>query len=147
MKILGFNLTKISSSRTHTILQSPMMNTNIEFLDVIKEELEMLKDDEAVRISFKFSVDYADSKEKDKKDPKIEGKVEFEGIIILSTTKEESKELLKSWKKKQIPDSIRIPLFNVILRKCSPKALDLEDQIGLPLHLPFPQIQPSKKEE
>jgi hypothetical protein len=146
MNILGFNLTKISANRNSKILQNPMMNTNIEFTDVVKEEIEMLKENDAVKISFKFSVDYADAKDKEKKNPEIEGKIEFEGIIILSAEKEEAKEIFKLWKKKQIPEGIRIPLFNVILRKCSPKALDMEDQIGLPLHLPFPQIQPSNKE-
>ena len=146
MNILGFNLTKIAANRSSKILPNPMMNTNIEFLDVVKEEIEMLKENDAVKITFKFSVDYTDSKEKDKKTPEIEGKVEFEGIIILSASKDEAKDIFKFWKKKQIPEGIRIPLFNVILRKCSPKALDMEDQIGLPLHLPFPQIQSSKKE-
>ena len=146
MNILGFNLTKLSATRTSKVLQNPMMNTNIEFVDVIKEEIDVLKDNEAIKISFKFSVDYADAKEKDKKNPSSEGKVEFEGIIILSASKDEAKDLFKLWKKKQVPEEIRIPLFNIILRKCSPKALDMEDQIGLPLHLPFPQIQASKKE-
>ena len=69
MNILGFNLTKIAANRSSKILPNPMMNTNIEFLDVVKEEIEMLKENDAVKITFKFSVDYADSKEKDKKTP------------------------------------------------------------------------------
>jgi len=146
MNILGFNLTKISASRTQKVLPNPMINTNIEFSGVDKEEIEALKEDDAIKISFKFSVDYADAKDKEKKNPDVEGKVEFEGIILLSASKDEAKEIFKSWKKKQVPDGVRIPLFNVILRKCSSKALDLEDQIGLPLHLPFPQIQPPRQE-
>ena len=101
MNILGFNLTKIAANRSSKILPNPMMNTNIEFLDVVKEEIEMLKENDAVKITFKFSVDYADSKEKDKKTPEIEGKVEFEGIIILSASKDEAKDIFKFWKKKR----------------------------------------------
>lgn len=147
MQILGFNLTKISASRIPEIVNNPIINTNIEFFNIEKEEMEFLKGDQSIKFSFKFSVDYLKPEDKDKKNPIFDGKIEFEGIIILSAEEKEVKDILKNWKKKQVVESVRIPLFNFILRKCSSKALDLEDQIGLNLHLPFPQIRPQPKQE
>jgi len=35
---------------------------------------------------------------------------------------------------------MRVPLFNFIMNKCNIKALYLEDEMGLPLHIPLPKI-------
>ena len=42
--------------------------------------------------------------------------------------------------------SVFIALFNIILRKANVKALELEEQIGLPLHIPLPTLKKPKKE-
>ena len=61
-----------------------------------------------LRISFKYSLDYTDKKEIPTSDKKEKAKPEkryggviFEGDIILTADKEESKELMKIWKKKE----------------------------------------------
>jgi hypothetical protein len=148
MKITGFNFTKILVEKPAELKTKFSVNNHIEFLEVEKEEIEFMKDTETVRIKFKFMVSYdpADEKEK-KKDSKANlGNLVFEGIILLALDKEQSKELIKSWKKKELSSGFKIPLFNVVLRKCTPKALDLEDQLGLPFHIPLPKITPQKKE-
>ncbi len=145
MQVIGFNFTKISAERFLNSEVTKGINTNLEFTNVEEEKLTLLKDSEAIKISFKYSINYGDKDPK--KETKKNGEVIFEGNIILSATKEEAKEVMKSWKKKELPGQAKLTLFNLIIRKCSPKALDLEDQINLRLHLPLPQLMPAQKKE
>ena len=48
---------------------------------------------------------------------------------------------------KKIPEGIRIGLFNFIMSKCNVKALQLEDELGLPFHVPMPRLRPEKKKD
>ncbi len=143
MQIIGFNLKKILATRSNSFQRGPI-NTNIEFTDVNKEKIDLLKDTEGVRISFIFSVVYSDQ---EKKEDLKHGEVSFEGDILFSANKEEAKDIAKSWKKKQIEDKIRIPLINFILKKCSVKALLLEEDLSLPVHIPFPQVRKGNQEQ
>ena len=136
MQLLGFNLKKISAERSPNFKRGPI-NTNIEFNDVDREKIDLLKDLDALKISFAFTVNYSDSENKDIK----HGHVSFEGDLALSAEKEEVKEILKSWKKKEIAEQFRVPLINFIIQKCSTRALALEDELNIPSHIPFPKIQ------
>ncbi|MDO8508360.1 MAG: hypothetical protein Q7S27_01605 [Nanoarchaeota archaeon] len=139
MQIIGFNLKKVLAEKSENFQRGPI-NTNIEFTNVDKENLDMIKDNEALKVSFIFSVQYQDA---EKKDDLKHGEVSFNGDILISVSKDESKEITKSWKKKQIPEITRIPVINFILRKCSAKALFLEDELNLPIHIPFPRVEKS----
>mgnify|MGYP001576040919 FL=1 len=55
--------------------------------------------------------------------------------------KELSKEFIKSWKNKEIPKDRMINLYNFILKKCSVRALQLEEDLNLQPHIPFPQVK------
>lgn len=141
MQLIGFNLKKMFGERDKDYKRGAI-NTNMEFTDVAKEKVDFLKDEEALRISFTFSITYSDP---DKKEKKL-AEVAFEGDMALTAEKDEMTEMLKDWKKKQIADNYRIPLINFIIKKCSTKALLLEEDLNLPAHIPFPQIRKEKKE-
>lgn len=143
MRIIGFNLTKILAEKAQSSSPTQKINTNIEFINLDKEKIDILKDNDVLKISFKFSIFYTESE--DKKESK-QGEIAFEGNVLLSTNKEESKEALKSWKKKELPSGFKIAMFNVILKKCTTKALFLEEEINLPSHIPFPQVSQAPKE-
>lgn len=151
MQVVGFNFTKVLAERQPEISPKTSINTNIEFLDLSKEEINLLKDQEVLKVTFNFSVDYSSSEKSEEKKERSSkealGKISFEGLILLTTTDEEIKSILKSWKKKEIPSHLKVPLFNLILKKCSTKALELEEQLNLPPHIPFPQITLKPKEE
>jgi len=103
----------------------------------------VLKDQEAVKVNFKFAILHGEGDQNSPpKEEDILGSAKFEGSIILSTEKEEAKKIQKSWKKKELEPAFQVPLYNFILRKCSPKAVQLADDIGLPSHLQIPQIKP-----
>lgn len=140
MQLVGFNLKKILAQKSPDF-QRGSINTNIEFTEVEKERLDLLKDTDAFKISFVFSITYSETDKAEKTESKNQGEILFEGDALLSANKEESKELIKSWKKKIMPEQYRIPLINFILKKCSIKALSLEEDLSLPSHIPFPQIR------
>jgi hypothetical protein len=139
MRIIGFNLSKLSAERLSAKV-SKKPATSIEFVDLKKENVDLLKDSEIIKIFFKYSVLYGEQeKERD-------GSVAIEGDVMISVAKEESKEITKSWKKKKLPGALNINLFNLILRRCTPKAIFFEDEIGLPIHTPMPRLQQKKEE-
>ena len=134
MKIIGFSLTKISIERIEKIEGELKLDQNIDIKNIEKENIPISKD-EALKIKFNFSINYS----------KNVAKVNFEGYLIILPEKDELKEILKLWKDKKIPNEIRIPLFNFIMNKCNIKALNLEDEMGLPLHIPMPRISPNNQ--
>jgi len=142
MQVIGFTFSKIAASRLSKP-QKASANTNIDFISVENEKIEVIKE-ETVKIKFKFSVDY-NAEEKDKKDE--EPQIIIEGEIVISVTKKEGEEIAAAWKKTELPSSFKLPLFNLILKKCSIKALSLEEELGLPTHFPLPQVKAIKKKD
>ena len=135
MKIIGFNLFKISIERKEKPSGKLEIKQNINVDNIIKEKINITKD-EALRIDFTFTIKY---------DPSF-ADVEFKGHIITLPDKDETKKILKEWKNKKLPEGIKTGIFNFIMSKCNIKALFLEDEMGLPTHVPMPRIA-SKKQE
>lgn len=146
MQVIGFNFTKLHAEKSPNV-QTRGRNYNIEYIDVKKEEIDILKDLEAINLSFKYTLTYGEPEKSDNtKIKEKQGEIFFEGIVKISTTKEEAKEFQKSWKKKQIPESAVININNFILRRCSIKSVLLHDEIGLSdPHLRIPQLQSSNE--
>jgi len=139
MKIIGFNFTKISAEKKKNKMNKPSLNVEIKFTDLEKEKVDFLKSDDAIKISFRHLLNYKDP---DAKKEELLGEVNIEGNIVITTEKEESKEIFKTWKKKNLPNQLTISLNNFILKKCSPKTLQLQDELNLPTHIPIPRISP-----
>lgn len=131
MQLIGFNFTKIAAN----VLPKPKdtkerkIDTNIEFTNIETEKMSVISSD-VLKISFRFDITY---------EPKIAA-INFEGLMYFRATPEEIKEATEGWKKKKIDENMKIPIFNVILGKCSLKALQLEEDLGLPPHLPYPRL-------
>ncbi len=162
IKVIGFNLGKVSAEKSQDFKPPYEINTNIEFTDIEKQKLELLKgpSSDTLAIKFKFSINYNErqspqdsqkeqkqkAQEKEQKEQKAQEKkklaeVSFEGLVALLTDSETTKSVMKEWKKKKLPDSLRLPILNFILNKCSLKAFQLEEEINLPLHFNLPQLQ------
>jgi len=133
MQIIGFNLTKVLVEREEKIEGKLEVKQNIDISDISKEKIPF-SEGEAVKIKFNFTVTY---------DPDF-AKLNLEGYLILMVDKDEMKKFLKSWKNKKLPDESKVSLFNFIMSKCNIKALNLEDELNLPLHVPMPRINPNK---
>ena len=57
------------------------------------------------------------------------------------------KVLKKDWKKKKFNHPVKLPLFNFIMEKCNLKALQLEEEVSLPFHIPMPKLAPAPNQE
>lgn len=138
MKLAGFNFNKLSVEKYSDNYSDLKINTNIDVLEIgeVKSEIFKLKE-QMIAISFKNILNY---------EPKI-AKIEFTGNLILGVEPKIAREILKDWKEKKIPPEFRVSLFNVILRKCHVKALELEEDLNLPLHIQMPSIKKQQFEE
>ena len=106
MKLAGFNFNKISVEKNSDTFKDLKMNTNIDIseIDTVKTGLFKTKE-EFLAVKFQYTVDY---------EPDL-AKVLLQGTIILAVDSKLSKEVLKGWKKKKVPEDFRIAVFNVIV--------------------------------
>jgi len=140
MRLVGFNFTKISVEKFNDSVQDLKFNTKIDIssIEPLKSDLIKVKD-EPLKIDFVYSVLY---------EPEL-AKIELAGTMVLSVESRIARDILKGWKDKEMSDEFRIFMFNIILRKANIKALELEDELNLPPHIPLPSlnkesIQPKK---
>ena len=137
MKVIGFNIEEISGKKNQE-LKRYSINTDVTFNNVEKSKLDVLKDGETIKISFKFLVNYKDA---DSKSEEIKNEISILGSLLLMVDKELSKEFIKLWKNKELPKDKIVTLYNFVLRKCSVRALQLEEDLNLQPHIPFPQVK------
>jgi len=135
MKLIGFNFSKISIEKKSDKKENLKINTNINIMDISEIKTDFFNSKETLLgVQFNYTIDYS---------PSI-AKIFFEGNILLSIDPKEAKEILKEWKSKKLQDNFRNIVFNIVFRKCNIKALQLEDEMNLPLHLPMPIIKNQK---
>lgn len=136
MRLVGFNFNKISAEKLKEKVPEISIKTNIDISEIKQIESDILKTkDELVQAKFSYTVKY---------EPGY-ASIIIEGIATLSLDERQSKEVMKEWKKKQMPEEFRVFLFNVILRKASIRSLPLEEEMNIPLHLPIPTLRPQKE--
>lgn len=138
MKIIGFNLTKISAEKLSNKLEGVKINTNIDISDIKEVKSDFFNAKEKILgIKFTNTINY---------DPDF-SKIELSGNILISIDKNTFEQILKDWKKKNIPEDFRLTIFNLILKKSSLKALQLEEELNIPLHMPMPSLKAPEKKE
>jgi len=138
MKVIGFNYSKISIDKKKNPDQNLKIETDISVIDIKEADSKMLKTKELIlEISFEYSIHY---------NPDF-AKIDLAGKFILTSESKNAKDVLNLWKKKELSPSFRISLFNAILKKTAPKALQLEDELNLPPHFspPILKLEEEKK--
>jgi hypothetical protein len=134
-KLIGFNFTKINVEKNPNHQGEIKINSDIKILNVDKEKIDIMKQ-EALKIDFEFVIDYTSL-----------GMVSIQGFLVLLIDAKMLKDALKNWKdKKALDNELQIPTINLILQKSTLRALQLEEEIGLPLHMPMPTAQKKEKE-
>jgi len=136
MKFIGFNLTKINAEKLSDNFKTAKISTKINITSIDPVESNFFKEEGLLRVKFTYSIEYSTNA----------AKVEISGDILLSTEKKQAKEITEGWKDKKISEDLRILIFNLILKKANVKALELEEQLNLPLHIPMPSLKKGKKE-
>ncbi len=135
MKIIGFQFNKILCEKKGGNLKDVKLNTNIDLSSIDEVKSEMIKTKEQIiSVKFNYLINYA---------PQF-AKIELSGEIVMVEDEKIAKEILKDWKDKKLPPQFKMGLFNLILKKSSIKALQLEEEMGLPYHIPFPSLKASE---
>ena len=139
MNVLGFNFIKISAERAKR-LENVKINTKIEFKDPTKEDSKLLNNQELFNFPFTYNIRYNSEDPKTKKE-EAQASIVFEGIVLVSGTKEETKDIIKNWKSQESESSFKTGIINTIIHKCTVKALSIEEEINLPTHINLPRVK------
>ncbi len=134
MRIIGFNFTRISAEKLKESFEIDKLKikTSIDVSEIKEIKTSLLKTkNKVLGIDFTFTINY---------EPKI-AQVDLKGKLFASIEPKTSKEVLQKWKKKKMSDEFRHVLFNIILKKSTLKALYLEEELNLPLHMPLPSFR------
>ena len=136
MRVIGFNFDKISVEKLKDKTEKLNIKTNIDVSEISRIESDILKSKEdLIQAKFSYTVTY---------EPGY-ANIDLKGKALLSLEEKQAKEVLKEWKKKQMPEEFRVFLFNVIMRKASLRSIHLEDELNLPIHIPLPILNPKKE--
>jgi hypothetical protein len=138
MRLIGFNFTKVYAERLKDKTESIKFNTKMNILSVESIKSDILKTkEEIVKVNFSFILLY---------EPGF-AKIEIAGNALVSLDSKIAKEVLKGFNEKSVPEEFRIFILNIILKKSSIKALQLEEEFGLPIHLPLFSINKDSLKE
>ena len=138
MRLAGFNFIKINVEKFSDKIENLKINTNINISEINPVKSDFFKTkEELINIKFNYNIIY---------DPSF-AKIEFIGNVLIAIESKMAKDVLKQWEDKKMPEDFRLTLFNIILRKSNLKALQLEDEINLPLHINMPSLKKQKTGE
>jgi hypothetical protein len=125
LKIAGSRFTKVAAEINTEFSGKLSMDTGIKIISI-----ELFKDKkDTIKVSYSFEIDYKDL-----------GKVEIEGKIFIESDTKTSKDIVNSWKDKESNTEEQVMITNMVLQKASIKAFELENELGLPIHIKLPTI-------
>lgn len=126
LKLMGSRFTSISGKRQSNFKGNLSVNANIKItnIETVKETKE------AIKVEYDFGIDYGES-----------GNVDLKGILFLYTDSKTIKILVKSWKEKKFDTPEHVKITNAIIQKATVKALELEEELGLPFHIRLPSLK------
>ena len=132
-KVVGFNLLKISVERKPKV-EKFGIDANLKMTDIRRTKISVGRGKEVLAFSFEYSIIYRENV----------AKLIFVGNVLVLTDNKLAKQIAKDWdNNKNVEKGIRTGVYNVIFQKCNIKALQLEEDIGLPLHMAMPILQPA----
>jgi hypothetical protein len=138
MRVIGINFTKMFGERFNKKAKELKIGNEINIKSIEEIESGPVKIKESlIEISFYYNVLY---------EPEL-AKVSFEGNLLMAVDPKEGKEIIKSWKNKNLDEETKVLFFNIILKKVSLKALQIEEELNLPPHFNLPSLRASSKEE
>lgn len=136
MAIIGFNFDNLLAERTNKPEGNINIKQKIGIKEITSEKLPLNKNEDVLKFTFEFLVDY---------EPSI-AKIHIKGHVLSLEDPKLSKDVMEKWKKsKKIDQEMMQDVFNVIVSKCTIKALSMSQDINVPPLIPLPRVQPDKK--
>lgn len=133
--IIGFNFKKLSIERKKPLIKGMKVAYDLD-INKVQDEVFPLADkgQGVLTLDFDYFVKY---------NPDI-AEIKMHGSVNYLLPKDEAKKVLTLWSKtKKLPKNVSIPVINRILDKCNIKAMELEQDLSLPTHLPMPSVDVS----
>jgi hypothetical protein len=138
MRVIGFNFSKVSAERLRTSINQLNIDSKMNIISIESLKSSTFNTGEDILgIEFTYTLKY---------EPDF-AKIELAGNLVFSIEPKLATEVLKEWESKNLPEDFKIFLFNAILKKSNLKALELEDDLGLPPHLPLPSVKKGENQE
>ncbi len=137
--IIGFNYRKMNIERKKKLVQGMKVSYDLDIANMYVEDFPLTdKTQMVLSLDFDFSVKY---------NPDV-AVIDISGTVNYMVSQEEGKKIMALWEKtKKLPKSLSVPVINRILDKCNIKALELEQDLSLPTHLPMPSVNISGMEK
>jgi hypothetical protein len=130
LKLIGSKLTKIETERNQDYSGKLEIKTNVKINSI--EKIKEQKD--TVKVSYNFEINYNEL-----------GKVLIEGNLFILGDSKTIKEVLKIQKEKKYEAPEYIAISNMIIQKASIRAFELEEELGLPIHVKLPVLSIKKE--
>lgn len=102
-------------------------NINIKSIEKIEKTKDMLK------IIYIFEINYEDL-----------GYITIEGLLLLKGDQKNIKNILKKYEEKDYNSEELILIMNLVMQKASLKAIQLEEELDLPIHIKLPSFSIKK---
>ncbi len=139
MPIVGFGFEKISIEKKEPYNREDQIKNKIRVIDIKDSKLKAddKKEMPALMVTFSFEIDYGRA-----------GNLELKGYVLYYDAEKVLKEIYNDWtKEKKLPPALSTQIFNFILLKSNIKGLQLEEEVGLPLHLRLPRFRVNTGQE
>lgn len=136
MPVVGFGFKKIIAEKITSLKPKTVINTDLNIKNVRKVDSKLFSQTIIV-FDFLFNVLYKHNNEN-------VAIIQLEGEVLYTSEEKIITKILEDWKNKKISNEIRPIIYNTILDRCNFKALQLEHELGLPFHLPFPKLKLKK---
>ena len=138
MKILGISFTKLNAEKFSIDTKGIKIGTHIDLSEIREVKTDIfLSKEKVLGIKFSYGIDY---------EPNF-AKIKLAGNILISVDEVNFNQILEGWKEKNLPDDFRLNIFNLILKKSSLKALQLEEELNIPLHISMPFLKSQDKSQ
>lgn len=132
MKLVGFSINKIDAEKFSSKAGKLNLKSNLNISSINKIDSQVLKTEETIlSVDFVYTINYK---------PDF-AKIEFKGNILIALEPEKAEDVLNQWQNKKMPDDFNVNLFNLILKRITIKALEIEDEMGLPFHISMPKVK------
>jgi hypothetical protein len=139
MPVIGMTMRSINAKKEKDIVGGRVkVKTNTDLTDVVKHDIQGM-DVKALSIDFEFKTEYMTLDEKDKL-----ANITISGSVLF--VDKNSDEIFEKWQKdKELPQDVSIQVINMLLDKCSKKALILSDDLQLPSPIAMPFAKKTEK--
>ena len=130
LKLLGSRFTSVSAKKNDEFEGKLSINTNLRITNMEQNN----ESDTTMKVDYTFKIDYADL-----------GEIELVGRMFVGGESDSITEMVKGWEEKKFDTPEQAAVTNIIIQKVSIKAFELEEELGLPIHVRLPTVKLSEE--